>query len=139
MVLNQTKVAPARLNLFKETGGKVELLLLINELQSGDKTIKSLSDRKLVVGQKLFFPDSAGGSSGGSASGDATSDSPSKEKPAFLSQVKIKIYFCCVRIFPLAQLRDILFKYGSTPIPKYIKIRLSPNANCEKISDCFCG
>lgn len=101
LVLNQTKVAPARLNLFKETGGRVELLLLINELQSGDRAIKSLSDRKLVVGQKLFFSDS--------------------EKPAFFITGQNKNIFLLRPNFPLTQLRDILLKYGSTPIPKYIK------------------
>ncbi len=60
MVLNDTKVLPARVILHKEIdtdnrgGGKVEILFLTNEWQD-DGPIKGLSDRKIVVGQKLFF------------------------------------------------------------------------------------
>lgn len=121
LVLNQTKVAPARLNLFKETGGRVELLLLINELQAGDKTIKSLSDRKLVVGQKLFFSDGANGGANGRNATRGLSKSAGGIKPAFFVTGQNKNIFLLRPNFSLAQLRDILFKYGSTPIPKYIK------------------
>lgn len=108
LVLNNTQVVPARLALLKETGGKVEILLLVNELRSGNKAIKALSDRKLVAGQKLFFP-------------SGTNGSLSDEKPAFFVTGQYKNIFLLRPNFPLAQLRDILLKYGSTPIPKYIK------------------
>ncbi|MBI4994678.1 tRNA preQ1(34) S-adenosylmethionine ribosyltransferase-isomerase QueA [Candidatus Peregrinibacteria bacterium] len=113
LVLNKTKVLPARLNLFKETSGRVEVLLLINELQAGDKVIKSLSDRKLIVGQKLFFCGSA-------MDGGANTDSDSSP-PAFFVTGQNKNIFLLRPNFRIGELRDILLKYGSTPIPKYIK------------------
>jgi len=38
----------------KENGGKVILLFLINEL-TDSKIVKVLSDRKITVGEKVFF------------------------------------------------------------------------------------
>jgi len=55
LVFNNTKVVPARIKLTKETGGVVELLLLLNERKPGESRIKGLSDRKITIGQKLFF------------------------------------------------------------------------------------
>lgn len=52
LVLNETKVVPARMTLFKKTGGKVITLLLINEWQTGD-LLKALVDRKVSVGDTL--------------------------------------------------------------------------------------
>lgn len=56
MVLNETRVVPARLWLRKETGGKIEVFVLVNEWDGGEE-IPVLVDRKVVVGQKLLFPD----------------------------------------------------------------------------------
>ncbi len=56
IVLNNTRVVPARLWLTKETGGKIEVFVLMNELQDVTQ-IPVLVDRKITVGQKLFFPD----------------------------------------------------------------------------------
>ncbi len=55
MVLNNTKVLPARLWLHKETGGKIEVFVLANQIEDEDR-IPVLVDRKTQKGQKLFFP-----------------------------------------------------------------------------------
>jgi S-adenosylmethionine:tRNA-ribosyltransferase-isomerase (queuine synthetase) len=51
LVLNDTTVIPARLWLKKETGGKIEVLLMMNELRPGDTTVKggSLTARSMSV------------------------------------------------------------------------------------------
>lgn len=113
LVLNKTRVSPARLTLFKETGGRVEILLLLNELQADDKIIKGLSDRKLVPGQKLFFER---GAVNGNLSGCANCG-----KPAFFVAAQDKNIFSFRPNFPIKNLSEILKKYGKTPIPKYIK------------------
>ncbi|NTU73157.1 tRNA preQ1(34) S-adenosylmethionine ribosyltransferase-isomerase QueA [Candidatus Roizmanbacteria bacterium] len=53
LVLNETKVLPSRLTLFKETGGRVQVLFLINHLTEDVSCIPVMSDRKLGVGSKL--------------------------------------------------------------------------------------
>lgn len=53
LVLNQTKVFAARLIGKKQTGGKVELLLI---KQVEDNAFEAISKPGLKVGQKLFFP-----------------------------------------------------------------------------------
>lgn len=57
MVLNNTKVLPVRLWLKKETGGKIEVFVLVNQIKD-EHRIPVLVDRKIVVGQKLLFPNS---------------------------------------------------------------------------------
>src|SRR3989338_7943580 len=55
LVFNKTKVVPARITVKKQTGGRAELLVMINELRPGDELIKGLSDRKLTIGQQLHI------------------------------------------------------------------------------------
>ncbi len=55
MVLNDTRVLPARLWLKKETGGKIEVLVLANQIED-ERHIPIIVDRKTAIGQKLFFP-----------------------------------------------------------------------------------
>ncbi|MFA6521053.1 MAG: tRNA preQ1(34) S-adenosylmethionine ribosyltransferase-isomerase QueA [Candidatus Gracilibacteria bacterium] len=99
LVMNKTKVIPARLKVRKETGGTVELLLLINELQPGDTLIKGLSDRKILPGQKLHI----------------------SEKHLLEVEKQDEKIFYFKPNFPLEDLTAVLLEYGITPIPKYIK------------------
>jgi S-adenosylmethionine:tRNA ribosyltransferase-isomerase len=55
LILNETKVIPARLILTKESGGKVELLFYVNNWNFKDRTLLGISDRKIAVNQKLFL------------------------------------------------------------------------------------
>lgn len=52
LVLNDTKVVPARLELKKKTGGSVRILFLFNEWDGGEM-IKGLPDRKISIGDIL--------------------------------------------------------------------------------------
>ena len=98
LVLNTSKVVPARVEVHKKTGGKVELLLLLNELRSHETEIKSIADRKLVVGQQLSFP-------GG-------------EKLEVIRQEEQ--FFYMKPHFPIEKIFGLLEAHGITPIPKYI-------------------
>ncbi|HEU5114852.1 MAG TPA: tRNA preQ1(34) S-adenosylmethionine ribosyltransferase-isomerase QueA [Candidatus Paceibacterota bacterium] len=54
LVLNETKVIPARIVLEKQSGGRPEILFYVNEWDGASKSIRGLSDRKLSPGDKLF-------------------------------------------------------------------------------------
>ncbi|MEK7630819.1 MAG: tRNA preQ1(34) S-adenosylmethionine ribosyltransferase-isomerase QueA [Patescibacteria group bacterium] len=97
LVLNETKVVPARLSLTKETGGKVIALLLINEWQ-GHGSLRALVDRKVTVGQILRA-----------------------DARHFFKVVdqKDKIFFLKPSISRDA-LIGFLQRAGETPIPKYL-------------------
>ena len=62
LVLNDTQVVPARLELMKLTGGTVRVLFLVNEWRTAvradggqNELIKGLPDRKINVGDQLYF------------------------------------------------------------------------------------
>lgn len=105
LVFNDTKVLPARLFLRKESGGKTEVLLSLNELRPGDTTVRGMVDRKLSVGTKLYF-------SRGLASG----------KVVYLDVVgQDEQYFIFKPSVPIEELPKLLLREGHTPIPPYIK------------------
>ncbi len=97
LVLNDTKVVPARINLKKETGGKVEALFLVNEWKGGP--VPALVNTKVVVGAKLFLD----------------------KQRSFLVVGQNKNIFYLEPQFPAKDILKILEKKGTTPIPKYIK------------------
>jgi len=99
MILNDTRVLPARLWLTKETGGKIEVFVLANEIED-EEYIPVLVDRKTNVGQKLTFP-----------SGDYFEVVGQKENMFF------------VRVVSHAgeSLQTLLHKYGQTPLPHYLE------------------
>lgn len=98
LVLNETKVIPARVILKKENGGKVTCLFLVNEMEEEDK-VKIIVDRKVNLGDKLFFK---------------TKDFVeviSQEKNIFL----VKFDFSKEKLFSLLE------NEGTMPIPLYLK------------------
>jgi len=108
LVLNKTKVIPARVTLKKESGGKVICLLLFNELStfakaSADKTnsriIKTLVDRRINIGDKLFI-----------------------DKNHFFDVVdqKEKIFYLKSSA-PIDWVIQRLTKIGRTPVPLYLR------------------
>lgn len=105
LVLNNTKVVPARLHLKKETGGKIEVLVLTNELRSTDVLIPIIVDRKITEGQKIFFPDGA----------------------YFEVVQQEEQIFYCKPSFPIEDLYTYLNRFGETPLPHYIHSHLSEN------------
>lgn len=98
IVLNKTKVVPARVNLKKTTGGKIEVLFLINEPMQ-DSVVKGLVDRKTKVGDRLYF-----------------------DEHYFVKVASQKENIFGFELnFDNQTFFELLEKYGSTPIPKYLK------------------
>jgi len=97
MVMNNTKVLPARVSMKKESGGKVIVLLLVNEIIND--TLPIIVDRKINVGEKIFFDDHN-----------------------FLHVIGQKENIFEVRFdFSRHHLFSLLNKYGAMPIPPYLK------------------
>lgn len=98
LVLNNTKVLPARATLKRESGGKIVLLFLVNEIERIDE-VKVMADRRLEVGNKVFFE-----------SGESL-EVISQDENLFV----LKYGFGKDSLFSLLQ------KYGAMPIPPYLK------------------
>ncbi len=119
IVMNETKVVPARFTLFKPSGGKVVLVFVGNE--SG--LLKVISDRKIEVGSLLV-----------SSLGESFFVKRQDEKYFFLSLPKRMmkddhIYF--------SVFYDFLDKEGKTPLPPYIKTELSEEVVREEYQTVF--
>lgn len=97
MVLNDTRVRPARLWLRKPTGGKIEVFVLVNEWDSKN-LIPALVDRKVSVGDRLSFPN-----------GDGL---------IVERQEEAKFFF---RLDSTQSLFDLLDQFGETPVPHYLE------------------
>ncbi len=97
MVLNDTQVLPARLWLRKETGGKIEVLILANQITVPEE-IPLLVDRKTMPGQKLYFPN-----------GD------------FLEIKRQAENVFLARLESTRTMFSLLDKFGTTPIPHYLE------------------
>lgn len=97
MVLNDTRVLPARLWLRKETGGKIEVLVLANQIEIAEE-IPLLVDRKTMPGQKLFFPN---------------------EDFLEIKRQAENIFFA--RLESTQTIFALLDQFGTTPIPHYLE------------------
>ncbi|MFA6016956.1 MAG: tRNA preQ1(34) S-adenosylmethionine ribosyltransferase-isomerase QueA [Patescibacteria group bacterium] len=98
MVMNNTKVLPARVTMKKENGGKVILLFLVNELTSL-RVVKVMADRKITVGEKIYF-----------------------NQENFLEIISQKENIFDLQFnFNREHLFFLLKKYGAMPIPPYLK------------------
>ncbi len=95
LVLNETRVLPARIHLTKHTGGRVEALYLSTQ----PCTIRALIGGKIKPGDRLTWQE-----------GHTFIVETRKEKEATLRPS-----------FPIDQLHDLLERYGETPLPPYIK------------------
>jgi S-adenosylmethionine:tRNA ribosyltransferase-isomerase len=102
LVLNQTKVIPARLTLMKSTGGKVRILYL--ETEKAGRTIRALADRPLKFGEVLNVMN-------GEKKTSLQFEIVSRETKDY--QLK--------PLFPIKNLSATLDRYGAAPIPPYIK------------------
>jgi len=103
LVVNDSRVIPARLRLHRATGGAVEVLLL--EPLSADRTVWEAlvrPARRLRVGEELVAPDGRAIIRVGerTAAGDT------------------------VRVELLGSARDVLDAHGEVPLPPYIHTRL---------------
>jgi len=98
LVLNETRVVPARLMLRKETGGKIEVFVLANEMEGQGGDIPVLVDRKCVPGMKLLFPDGS-----------------------FFEVVRQEENRFFVKLHSDRPLSELLDSYGGAPIPHYLE------------------
>ena len=123
LVLNETKVIPARLAVKKETGGKTEILYIRTAHPSREATegavgelIEVIADRKLIVGSKIFVT----------------------SKIYFTVAQQKEKYYYLKPSFPLSRLLSVLERYGQMPLPPYIKHSpLSRNDLREKYQSVF--
>lgn len=100
LIFNETKVLPARLWLTKETGGKIEVFILINEWQNKRDCIPARVDRRLEAGQKLL----------------------GEEGVVFTVRSQNEgTFFLSLEDPQMRDLPEILLAYGNTPIPPYLK------------------
>lgn len=95
LVMNETKVIPARFVAAKPTGGKVELLFVDRE----KNTIRCMANRALQSGMALR----AGG------------------RAIFAVVAQEGKYYRLKPSFSTARMEQFLMRYGVTPIPPYIK------------------
>ncbi|MFZ1626667.1 MAG: tRNA preQ1(34) S-adenosylmethionine ribosyltransferase-isomerase QueA [Candidatus Moraniibacteriota bacterium] len=103
LVLNDTRVRPARLWLRKPTGGKIEVFVLVNEWD-GEALIPALVDRKITIGDRLSFPN-----------GDALVTT-GQEESRFFFRLESKL-----------GLFELLDQYGVTPVPHYLETDGEPD------------
>lgn len=106
LVFNRTKVIPARMNLKKNTGGSVEALIItMNDgpgrgiPAAGDGTITVLATSSFKAGDRLTWED-----------GHSFAVIKRMDKEAILEPS-----------FPIANLHNLLEKFGKTPLPPYMK------------------
>lgn len=102
VVMNDTKVVPARVRMTKTTGGVTEVLFLVNEWQQGSVIIQGLVPRGMRVGTVLYRD---------------------------LFGVKVLSHnehiFTFELLFPPEKLFDFLNRFGVMPLPGYIQSNLS--------------
>lgn len=112
MIINDTKVYPARLYGLKEkTGAKIEVFLL-RELNAESRLWDVLVDpaRKIRIGNKLYF-----GQGETELVAEVIDNTTSRGRTLrFLYDG------------PYDHFRSILYKLGETPLPKYIKRKVEP-------------
>lgn len=95
LILNDTKVVPARLPCYLPTGGKVELLWLSD---TGARTVEALSPKVLAIGATLMFG-----------------------KLTLTVEKKVESIYTFSHTGTAAQFRAQMMKAGTTPIPPYLK------------------
>lgn len=97
MVMNNTGVIPARVDFVKDTGGRVEGLVLINEGWQEDGTIPVIVNKQIIVGRTLNIA-----------------------QYGFEVLRQNHQYFYLKPNFDKRLLPSILVEYGTTPTPKYL-------------------
>lgn len=101
IVLNNTKVVPARLNMIKENGKSVEILFLINEWDKS-KLIKGLPNKGISIGERLMIGN----------------------VPLIRAVAHINSEFEFEILTDTDQFMQVIQEQGKTPIPPYIEPNL---------------
>ena len=112
LVVNETKVFPARLYGHKNTRGKVEILLI--EKQSRGHWLVMIGGRNIKVGDVIYFARSTTLRAGQNLEAKVISNIDGKTK-----QIKFNIVG--------KKLENIIEDIGHTPLPPYIKTQDSKN------------
>jgi len=99
LVLNDTRVLPARLRLRRRTGGRVEALFL-HEPEAGTWEVMLTESRRLRAGEALNFEES-------------------QQQLELVAHVEAGIWR--VRPVPAGEAHALLARYGRPPLPPYIK------------------
>ncbi len=126
LVLNETKVFSARLLGKKQSGGKVELLLI---KQIDLDTFSAISKPGLKLGQKLFFPRRSFLESDGSLSADLDFSDFLQAEVIFRDEDSAKVQVKFNQ--SAANLLSEIDLCGFTPLPPYIH----PTQSEEKIKE----
>ncbi len=100
VVLNDTYVSPARIELQKKTGGKIVCLFLMNEPEDAKNEIKVMLDRKVEMGQSLYRD-----------SDEIVRITAHQEGSVFVATL-------CISRQKLLQLLE---RHGTMPIPLYLR------------------
>ncbi|OGK62868.1 tRNA preQ1(34) S-adenosylmethionine ribosyltransferase-isomerase QueA [Candidatus Roizmanbacteria bacterium RIFOXYB2_FULL_38_10] len=99
LVLNETKVLPSRVTLYKKPSGKAKALFLVNEQTANPYVMRFFIDRKIRIGDKLYFNDDE-----------------------FVEVIDQDVHIFTVTFsFSKARLFELLKEKGTMPIPLYIK------------------
>lgn len=114
LVLNDTKVVPARLTLKKPTGGEATILFLMNEWDGSDM-IKGLPDKKIDAGEPLSLVN----------------------KPILEAVSNHNEEFTFRLLVAPDKLRDLLREYGRTPLPPYIHPTMSEDELRDRYQTTF--
>ncbi len=114
LVLNDTKVVPARLHLDRLSGGAARILFLFNEWK-GEPTIKGLPDKGLQAGEALFLD----------------------RKPVVEAVSHVNEEFTFKLLIPAADFEKLCVTRGQTPLPPYIHSGLDENELREKYQTFF--
>lgn len=114
LILNNTKVVPARLELSKITGGTVRILFLINEWGRNTE-IRGLPDRKITIGETLLL------------NHKPLAEVISQKNEEFTFKLRI----------PAHEFRALCDRHGHTPLPPYIKSDLSEEEVRKKYQTIF--
>jgi S-adenosylmethionine:tRNA ribosyltransferase-isomerase len=97
LVLNKTKVLPSRITLYKENGGRVKTLFLVNEMKNN--VVKAMVDRHIEKGQTIHFD----------------------HKYRFMAIDQDEHIFTFKMDCSKAEFMQMLETNGSMPIPPYLK------------------
>ena len=115
IVLNDTSVIPARLELKKLTDGKVKILFLWNEWRGGNN-IKGLPDRKINIGDILLLVD-----------GTKCVEVVGQKNEEFTFKLLVSEQ----------EFRTISMKNGLTPLPPYIHSNMDEDEVRERYQTIF--
>jgi S-adenosylmethionine:tRNA ribosyltransferase-isomerase len=102
LVLNDTRVVPARLECTKITGGTVRILFLVNEWD-GVGVIRGLPDRKVTVGDTLYV----------------------NQRPCVQATSQHNEEFTFRLLISPKEFSELCQSRGSTPLPPYIHSSLT--------------